>query len=83
MEWADILHVLWIGVARDVSGSVLMEVCERSADLGASWDVRLLALHARACGWCKENKIRPSTLEPFSLWIGHGNRFHMLLKTYN
>ena len=69
METADILHVLWCGVARDLSGSVLLDAaewCDHPALVGAGWDERLRFLHNLAVNWCANNKIRPSTLEDFS-----------------
>ena len=65
MEYADLLHVLWAGVARDVTGSLLLEVCEHSYTSG-SWDERLQTLHSSCTHWCSKNHIRPSTIEQFS-----------------
>lgn len=69
METADILHVLWCGIARDLSGSVLLDAaewCGHQALDGAGWDERLRFLHTLAVNWCANNGIRPSTLEDFS-----------------
>lgn len=65
MEWADILHVLCIGVARDVTGSLLMEVAEHHGD-ESSYDGRLRSLHQQCQQWCAANHIRPSTVEEWS-----------------
>ena len=66
MEWADLLHVLWAGVARDATGSVLMDAAEYMFNDGPSWNDRLSTLYANCQAWCRQKKIRPSTLE-FSL----------------
>lgn len=60
------LHVLWAGVCRDVTGSLLMELAEFATGAGESFDERLRYLHSQAVTWCSQNRIRPSTLEPFS-----------------
>ena len=62
------LHVLWAGVCRDVTGSLLMELAEFATGAGDSFDERLRYLHAQAVTWCSQNRIRPSTIEPFSPW---------------
>jgi len=66
MEYADVLHVLWAGVCRDVTGSLLMELAEFATGAGESFDERLRYLHSQAVTWCSQNRIRPSALEPFS-----------------
>ena len=63
MEWADILHVLWIGVARDVTGTLLMEVAEFASFESTSYDGRLRDLHGQCVSWCRSHGIRPSTVE--------------------
>ena len=63
MEWADILHVLWIGVARDVTGTLLMEVAEFASFESTSYDGRLWDLHGQCVSWCRSHGIRPSTVE--------------------
>ena len=65
MEFADILHVVWCGLARDVSGSLLLETAEHAVE-GDSYDDRLKILHQKCVSWCRANKIRPSTVEEFS-----------------
>ena len=62
-EWADILHVLWIGVARDVTGTLLMEVAECASFESTSYDGRLWDLHGQCVSWCRSHGIRPSTVE--------------------
>ena len=69
MECADILHVLWAGICRDFSGSLIMDTAEwcNLASLQASgWDERLQTLHHYCVNWCANNGIRPSTVEPLS-----------------
>ena len=70
MEYADILHVLWIGVARDLTGSLLMEVAEKhSFDQSPSYDSRFRIIHGSLTRWCQKNGIRPSTVELFSFLV--------------
>ena len=61
MEWADLLHVLWIGVARDLTGTILMEVAEFHGS-DPTYDGRLKAR--------TEHSIRPSTGEERSSPFG-------------
>ena len=69
MEYADLLHVLWIGVARDLTGSLLMEVAEKHSFQSPSYDGRLKSIHGSLTKWCQENGIRPSTVELFSFLV--------------
>ena len=65
MEWSDLLHVLWAGVGRDFSGTLLMEVAENLDHGPSTWNQRLHHLHGLAQAWCSKNGITPSTLEEF------------------
>ena len=65
MEWADLLHVLWIGVARDLTGTLLMEVAEFHGS-DPTYNGRLKALHSACQRWCTQHSIRPSTVEEWS-----------------
>ena len=67
MEWADILHVLWIGVARDITGTLLLEVAEYGRFESSSFDGRLRELHEQCVIWCTAHRIRPSTVEAWSV----------------
>ena len=67
MEFADILHVVWCGLSRDVTGSLLLEAAEFGVE-GPSFDDRLKVLHQKCTAWCSSNHIRPSTVEEFSSW---------------
>lgn len=44
MEFADVLHVVWCGLSRDVTGSLLLEAAEFGVE-GESFDDRLKCLH--------------------------------------
>ena len=66
MEYADILHVVWAGVGRDLTGSLLLEVVEFGRVPGDTYDQRLRALHADCVRWCVAKAIRPSTVEEWS-----------------
>ena len=66
-EFADILHVVWCGIARDATGSLLMDLAEFGVpNIGTSWDEKLAYLHGECVKWCRDNRIRPSTVEQFS-----------------
>ena len=65
MEWSDLLHVLWTGVCRDLSGTLLMEAAEKLDHGPSTWNQRLNYLHGLAQAWCSKTGIRPSTLEEF------------------
>lgn len=66
-EFADILHVVWCGVARDATGSLLMDLAEHAVpNVGTSWDEKLAYLHSQCVKWCRDHRIRPSTVEEFS-----------------
>lgn len=67
MEWCDILHAVWLGVGRDLCGSLLMQVATHGDFAETSYDGRLRALHAKCQAWCSRNSIRPSTIEEVSL----------------
>lgn len=75
MEWADVLHVVWCGVARDAVGSLLMDVAEFGVahHHGESWDQRLQYLHSHCVQWCVAHRIRPSTVEEFSSFHANMN----------
>lgn len=66
MEWSDLLHVLWAGVGRDLTGTLLMD-CAETLDHGpgTTWNQRLHHLHGFSQVWCSKHGIRPSTLEEF------------------
>lgn len=69
MECADILHVLWAGICRDFSGSLIMDTaewCNLASLQGSAWDERLQTLHHYCVNWCANNGIRPSTVEQLS-----------------
>lgn len=69
MECADILHVLWAGICRDSSGSLIMDTaewCNLASLQGSGWDERLQTLHHYCVNWCANNGIRPSTVEQLS-----------------
>ena len=70
MEWADILHCLWLGVGRDAVGSHLMILARLDPALQeyTTYDERLRALHCQFRTWCCQHSIRPSTVEGFSIW---------------
>ena len=78
MEWCDILHAVWLGVGRDLCGSLLMHVAAHGDFTETSYDGRLRALHAKCQAWCYRNSIRPSTIEEVSVW--HAYIAHMLLR---
>lgn len=61
------LHVVWCGLSRDVTGSLLLEAAEFGVE-GESFDDRLKCLHQKCTSWCIANKIRRSTVEEFSSW---------------
>lgn len=66
-EFADILHVVWCGVARDATGSLLMDLAEHAVpNVGTSWDEKLAYLHSQCVKWCRDHRIRSSTVEEFS-----------------
>ena len=67
-EYADYLHAVWLGVARDLVGSVLLDLVEQdpSYENGITYDQRLALLHSEIQIWCRENHIRPSTVEDLS-----------------
>ena len=65
MEWSDLLHVLWSGIARDFTGALLMDAAEKLDHGPSTWNQRLHYLHGLAQHWCREHGIRPSTLEEF------------------
>lgn len=72
MEYADVLHTIWLGVARDLTGSLFIELATHHPQLrdDASFDGRLRRLHRLAQAWCSKHHIRPSTLEePSSLFF--------------
>ena len=65
MESVDLLHTVWIGVARDAIGSFLMDLAEHSPctqDL-ASWDERLLWVSNDARSWLKRRKLASSLVD--------------------
>ena len=65
MEMADMLHALYLGTARDTTGSLCLdyiEFCPSFAGL-ETYDQRLAALLDDIRSWCQQNGIRPSTIE--------------------
>lgn len=69
MECADLLHVLWAGICRDFSGSLILDTaewCNLASLQGSGWDERLQTLHNFCMNWCASHGIRPSTVEPLS-----------------
>ena len=67
-EYADYLHAVWLGVARDLVGSALLDLVEEdpSYENGITYDQRLALLHSEIQLWCRANHIRPSTVEDLS-----------------
>ena len=67
MEIPDVLHTIYLGTGRDLTGSLCMQAAEHCF-AGATWDERLNALRKSMQNWCVENGLRPSTipeLRPF------------------
>jgi hypothetical protein len=50
-NFADLLHVVWIGIGRDVVGGALMDLAE-SAAFSGSYPDRLDLIHAEFMAWC-------------------------------
>ena len=67
-EYCDLLHCLWLGTARDAVGSHVMLLAEnmpgaRQLEL---WDMRLSFIYEDFAAWCRQHKIRPSTIDGLS-----------------
>ena len=62
MEVPDILHTVWIGVAKDAVGSLLMDFCDfgQSLQFFGTWDERLQAVTISAREWCRKRHLAPS-----------------------
>ena len=67
-EYPDMLHCVWLGVARDLIGSMCLDLIEYDAsyELGATYDDRLQLLLTEIQTWCRAHGIRPSTLDDLS-----------------
>ena len=69
MECADLLHTVWIGCAKDLVGSVLLDVVQYDPRLASaeSWDAGLAALLSLFHSWCETRKLDKSLVEELSL----------------
>lgn len=80
MECVDILHCVWIGVAQDATGSLLMDLAEHCPDFACeTWDESLQLVTLDAREWCRRHKFPPSTVDDFSSFVGFGSTFDILL----
>ena len=68
MELADPLHVIWTGTARDVTGSLCLELVEQSPVFASmeTYDERLAHLTSLIRLWCKQNNVDASAIEDIS-----------------
>ncbi|CAE7238466.1 unnamed protein product, partial [Symbiodinium necroappetens] len=69
MECADLLHTVWVGCAKDLVGSVLLDVVQYDPRLANSdsWDSGLAALLSLFHSWCETRKLDKSLVEELSL----------------
>ena len=67
-EYADALHCIWLGVPRDLLGSLCLDLVAADPKYGEAetWDDRLQILLSEIQDWCRANNIRPSTLDELS-----------------
>ena len=67
-EYADCLHAVWLGVGRDLLGSLCLDLVAADPKYAIvdTWDDRLRILLHEIQDWCREHGIRPSTLEELS-----------------
>ena len=63
MEVPDLLHVVWSGVGRDLTGSLCLELAEQMAGPGTTYDERLRLLQQEMQQWCVTHGLRPSSIE--------------------
>lgn len=70
-EYADLLHALWLGTARDAVASHLLLYAQYAPDLEMypTWDERLRQILADFKAWCNANKIRASVIDEMSLLV--------------
>ena len=68
MESADLLHVLWLGAARDSIGSVLMEIVtwDPRFQQSGSYDVALAQVLTLVHDFCDTHGIDKSTIDELS-----------------
>ena len=68
METADLLHVLWLGAARDSIGSVLMEIVDWGPRFqqSGSYDVALAQVLTLVHDFCDNHGIDKSTIDELS-----------------
>ena len=68
MEAADLLHVLWLGAARDSIGSVLMEIVDFDPrfQLSGTYDEALAQVLAMVHDFCEAHGIDKSTVDELS-----------------
>ena len=74
MEVPDLLHVVWTGVARDLVGTLCMEVAEVQG-VGVTYDERLRALRIDMQQWCTKHDLRPSCIEDLSAQTSKNEAF--------
>ena len=72
MEYSDLLHALWMGTGRDSVASHIMLLAEWWPPVQTleSWDARLQYIHQDFQSWCREKKMRPSTIDDISDFAG-------------
>ena len=68
MEVPDLLHTVWLGVAKDAIGSLLLDICEFGANFQSfdTWDEHLQAVTISAREWCRQRQLAPSMIDDFS-----------------
>ena len=69
MEQFDLLHVVWLGIARELVASVMLDMVEFGVpEIRAdTWDAGLSTLHLKLAEWCRQRGIRQSTVEELSV----------------
>ena len=80
MELPDLLHCIWLGTGRDLTGSLCMEMAEKRQDLvGSTYDERLDCLRRDMQAWCASHGIRPSTIDELSFLFFEQTRVGLVI----
>jgi hypothetical protein len=58
--WGDILHLLYIGSAKDFIASVIKLFLLCGFFEGSNWELKLESAYASFFKWCKQHGFRPS-----------------------